>query len=579
MIDTLALVPGRRCSTSGAATAVMRWSSPHEAFTSSGSILSTPLLLRGGEEAGRRGLTINFIRGDMRELDFENQFDGAYCLFSTFGYFDDETNKKALQNIARALKPNGKVVIEILNRDYLITDLPTRVWWEGEGCVVLEEVELNYFSSRIQVNRSVVFDDGRQLEQEISVRAYSLHEVGKLMHAAGFRVLEVSGGYQTKRSILREPVASHHCPSRAKETISRLSESKRRRCRACHSVTACAYAANLAGGITTGCGVISARRAMPKHSRRLARLLATRTSQSEAGDPMPVIAPKVPRTAPQPSVSCAHLPSGASQASRRSDHRKSARDDDEAESESESEHEAAPNRRAPAIGHVPVDVLPRHGVARRAAPRGRVHVGTRDRDARDHAVGSGAGTRAGDRALARRDRERSRTTRSPSGGQGAAPAVRHSRRQGARAADRLARHASCARPTSTTCSSTPRSARSIAWRSASACAATIGDRSQAKLFGRLAAPGQPRTAPPTAARNDFVKANLRLVVSIARRFNHGRMALADLIQEGNLGLFKAVERYDYRAASGSRPTRAGGSATRSAARSPTRVARFACRCT
>lgn len=49
-----------------------------------------------------------------------------------------------------------------------------------------------------------------------------------------------------------------------------------------------------------------------------------------------------------------------------------------------------------------------------------------------------------------------------------------------------------------------------------------------------------------AARNEFVKANLRLVVSIARRFNHGRMALADLIQEGNLGLIKAVERFDYR---------------------------------
>ncbi len=48
------------------------------------------------------------------------------------------------------------------------------------------------------------------------------------------------------------------------------------------------------------------------------------------------------------------------------------------------------------------------------------------------------------------------------------------------------------------------------------------------------------------ARNEFVKSNLRLVVSIARRFNHGRMALADLIQEGNIGLMKAVERYDYR---------------------------------
>ena len=48
------------------------------------------------------------------------------------------------------------------------------------------------------------------------------------------------------------------------------------------------------------------------------------------------------------------------------------------------------------------------------------------------------------------------------------------------------------------------------------------------------------------ARNEFVKANLRLVVSIARRFNHGRMPLSDLIQEGNVGLIKAVERYDYR---------------------------------
>jgi len=47
-------------------------------------------------------------------------------------------------------------------------------------------------------------------------------------------------------------------------------------------------------------------------------------------------------------------------------------------------------------------------------------------------------------------------------------------------------------------------------------------------------------------RNEFIKANLRLVVSIAKRFNHGRMPLSDLIQEGNIGLIKAVERYDYK---------------------------------
>ena len=48
-----------------------------------------------------------------------------------------------------------------------------------------------------------------------------------------------------------------------------------------------------------------------------------------------------------------------------------------------------------------------------------------------------------------------------------------------------------------------------------------------------------------AAKNRFVTANLRLVVSIARRYNHGRMPLIDLIQEGNFGLLKGVERFDH----------------------------------
>lgn len=45
-------------------------------------------------------------------------------------------------------------------------------------------------------------------------------------------------------------------------------------------------------------------------------------------------------------------------------------------------------------------------------------------------------------------------------------------------------------------------------------------------------------------RERFVKANLRLVVSIAKRFNGRGLPLSDLIQEGNLGLLKAIDKYD-----------------------------------
>ena len=48
------------------------------------------------------------------------------------------------------------------------------------------------------------------------------------------------------------------------------------------------------------------------------------------------------------------------------------------------------------------------------------------------------------------------------------------------------------------------------------------------------------------ATQTFVNANLRLVVSVAKRYQGSKLPLLDLVQEGNLGLIHAVEKFDYR---------------------------------
>jgi len=57
---------------------------------------------------------------------------------------------------------------------------------------------------------------------------------------------------------------------------------------------------------------------------------------------------------------------------------------------------------------------------------------------------------------------------------------------------------------------------------------------------------QRAVADGASARREFIQSNLRLVVSVARRYESSGLALLDLIQEGNLGLMRAVEKFDHR---------------------------------
>lgn len=135
----------------------------------------------------------SFVHGDMRELGYVENFDGVYCWSTSFGYFDDEKNLGVLQSVHRSLKQGGMFLLDVANRDYVAKNTPGLNWFEGDRCVCMDDTYLDFFTSRLRVKRTAMFEGGLSRELDYSIRLYTLHEIGKLLHEAGFKVLEVTG--------------------------------------------------------------------------------------------------------------------------------------------------------------------------------------------------------------------------------------------------------------------------------------------------------------------------------------------------------------------------------------------------
>lgn len=159
--------------------------------------LSLPMLSRAADEAQDEGLLINFLHGDMRDMTFGGSFDAVLCWGTSFGYFEEAGNRQALDQIHAAVKPGGKLLLDIVNRDHVIREQPNLVWFEGDGCVCMEESRFDYFQSRLHVKRTVILDDGRQRESHYGLRLYAPHEIGTLLSSRGFRTKSVSGRMAT----------------------------------------------------------------------------------------------------------------------------------------------------------------------------------------------------------------------------------------------------------------------------------------------------------------------------------------------------------------------------------------------
>ncbi len=133
------------------------------------------------------------VAGDMRRLPFaDRSFEWVLNFFTSFGYFEGEReNFEVLEEIHRLLAPGGRFLIDLFNRDKVISELVPEETQERDGLRV--EIERWYDSRAQRVNKKIRLVDGDDSETHVeSVRAYRKEEVTIGLQWAG---LEVNGVY------------------------------------------------------------------------------------------------------------------------------------------------------------------------------------------------------------------------------------------------------------------------------------------------------------------------------------------------------------------------------------------------
>ncbi|MFA5795490.1 MAG: methyltransferase domain-containing protein [Candidatus Brocadiia bacterium] len=148
------------------------------------------------KEARRKGVEVNYLRGDMRKIAFRNEFDRVLVLFTAFGYFDDETNFKVLRNIARALKPGGRFVFDTINRDCLLKNFRScNVEQKGDD-LMIGRVSFDSITGRLY-NKRIIIRDGKRKDAPFFVRLYTVPEIKELLAKVGLKLDKLYGNWQS----------------------------------------------------------------------------------------------------------------------------------------------------------------------------------------------------------------------------------------------------------------------------------------------------------------------------------------------------------------------------------------------
>lgn len=140
--------------------------------------------------APRPGGSVRYVHGDMREIDYEAQFERVVMMFNSFGYFSDAENLRVLQAIARALTPGGLLGFDIANRDGLFHDFQPTSVSEKDGALMISRFSFDMMTGRLHNNRTIIRGGARR-DIPFSIRLYTVTEIRDLLAQAGLALQSV----------------------------------------------------------------------------------------------------------------------------------------------------------------------------------------------------------------------------------------------------------------------------------------------------------------------------------------------------------------------------------------------------
>jgi SAM-dependent methyltransferase len=144
-------------------------------------------------DAAARALDVEYAVGDLRELEFKDRFDAAVSWFTSFGYWDDETCRRVLAGYACALRPGGRLLLELQNRDRVLRNFLPWVAQRVDDDVMIDAHRFDPESNRIHTERTLAVGPARR-RMDFAVRMFTATELRDWLVAAGFATVDVMDG-------------------------------------------------------------------------------------------------------------------------------------------------------------------------------------------------------------------------------------------------------------------------------------------------------------------------------------------------------------------------------------------------